>query len=74
MYEEASQVTNDAVGVGSIRTVASSCAEQKVMDIIAVVKNGVIAEKGRHDLLIKIDGGVYTSICKCFAYKPGCIL
>lgn len=31
MYEEASQVANDAVG--SIRTVASFCAEEKVMDI-----------------------------------------
>ncbi|KAL2535201.1 ABC transporter B family member 4 [Forsythia ovata] len=31
MYEEASQVANDAVG--SIRTVASFCAEEKVMEI-----------------------------------------
>ena len=31
MYEEASQVANDAVG--SIRTVASFCAEKKVMDM-----------------------------------------
>ncbi|KAF3967837.1 hypothetical protein CMV_008211 [Castanea mollissima] len=31
MYEEASQVANDAVG--SIRTVASFCAEKKVMDL-----------------------------------------
>lgn len=31
MYEEASQVANDAVG--SIRTVASFCAENKVMDL-----------------------------------------
>ncbi|KAK0581419.1 hypothetical protein LWI29_013583 [Acer saccharum] len=31
MYEEASQVANDAVG--SIRTVASFCAEEKVMDL-----------------------------------------
>ncbi|KAJ7954439.1 ABC transporter B family protein [Quillaja saponaria] len=31
MYEEASQVANDAVS--SIRTVASFCAEQKVMDL-----------------------------------------
>ena len=44
MYEEASQVANDAVG--SIRTVASFCAEQKVMDMYqkkceAPMKNGV---------------------------------
>ena len=31
MYEEASQVASDAVG--SIRTVASFCAEKKVMDM-----------------------------------------
>ncbi|KMS95115.1 hypothetical protein BVRB_012190 [Beta vulgaris subsp. vulgaris] len=44
MYEEASQVANDAVG--SIRTVASFCAENKVMDLYkkkceAPVKSGV---------------------------------
>lgn len=31
MYEDASQVANDAVG--SIRTVASFCAEKKVMEM-----------------------------------------
>lgn len=31
MYEEASQVANDAVG--SIRTVSSFCAEEKVMEL-----------------------------------------
>lgn len=31
MYEEANQVANDAVG--SIRTVASYCAEEKMMDL-----------------------------------------
>ncbi|OVA18948.1 ABC transporter [Macleaya cordata] len=44
MYEEASQVANDAVG--SIRTVASFCAEQKVMDLYqkkceAPMKHGI---------------------------------
>lgn len=44
MYEEASQVANDAVG--SIRTVASFCSEEKVMDLYekkceAPLKNGV---------------------------------
>lgn len=44
MYEDASQVANDAVG--SIRTVASFCAEKKVMDLYqkkceAPVKNGI---------------------------------
>lgn len=31
IYEEASQVANDAIG--SIRTIASFCAEKKVMDM-----------------------------------------
>ena len=44
MYEEASQVANDAVG--GIRTVASFCAEKKVMDLYqkkcdAPMKQGV---------------------------------
>ncbi|OAY74070.1 ABC transporter B family member 4, partial [Ananas comosus] len=53
MYEEASQVANDAVG--SIRTVASFCAERKVMSIYAEkcdapmqqgVRQGVISGLG----------------------------
>ncbi|KAG8385354.1 hypothetical protein BUALT_Bualt03G0034400 [Buddleja alternifolia] len=31
-------------------------------DIIAVVKNGVISEKGRHDSLMKIKDGTYASL------------
>ncbi|XP_030947941.1 ABC transporter B family member 11-like [Quercus lobata] len=31
-------------------------------DVIAVVKNGVIAEKGKHDNLIRIKDGFYTSL------------
>ncbi|KAH7568643.1 hypothetical protein ACOSQ2_011985 [Xanthoceras sorbifolium] len=34
----------------------------KNADIIAVVKNGVIAEKGRHDVLMKITDGAYASL------------
>ncbi|KAJ7947232.1 ABC transporter B family protein [Quillaja saponaria] len=34
----------------------------KNADMIAVVKNGVIAEKGRHDVLMKINDGVYASL------------
>ncbi|XP_054801842.1 ABC transporter B family member 21-like [Prosopis cineraria] len=44
MYEEASQVANDAVG--SIRTVASFCAEEKVMELyrkkcVGPMKSGI---------------------------------
>ncbi|PIN25673.1 Multidrug/pheromone exporter, ABC superfamily [Handroanthus impetiginosus] len=31
-------------------------------DIIAVVKNGVVCEKGRHDVLMKTKDGVYASL------------
>lgn len=31
-------------------------------DVIAVVKNGVIAEKGTHDVLMKITDGAYASL------------
>lgn len=34
----------------------------KNADIIAVVKNGVIAEQGRHDALMKITDGAYASL------------
>ncbi|XP_048141171.1 ABC transporter B family member 9-like isoform X4 [Rhodamnia argentea] len=34
----------------------------KHADIIAVVKNGVIAEQGRHDTLMKITDGAYASL------------
>lgn len=53
MYEEASQVANDAVG--GIRTVASFCAEEKVMEIYrrkcegplkAGIKQGLISGIG----------------------------
>ncbi|KAL5992050.1 hypothetical protein ACLOJK_012963 [Asimina triloba] len=45
MYEEASQVANDAVS--GIRTVASFCAEQKAMDVYkrkceAPKRNGIL--------------------------------
>lgn len=53
MYEEASQVANDAVG--SIRTVASFCAEEKVMKLYKIkcegprktgVKQGLVSGVG----------------------------
>ncbi|KAL1220605.1 ABC transporter B family member 9 [Cardamine amara subsp. amara] len=34
----------------------------KNADVIAVVKNGVIVEKGRHERLMKISGGAYASL------------
>ncbi|XP_040374774.1 ABC transporter B family member 11 isoform X1 [Rosa chinensis] len=34
----------------------------KGADVIAVVKNGVIAEKGKHESLIRISNGIYASL------------
>ncbi|OMO93902.1 hypothetical protein CCACVL1_06264 [Corchorus capsularis] len=42
--------------------VAHRLSTIKNADIIAVVKNGVIAEKGRHDALMKITDGAYASL------------
>ncbi|KAL5577120.1 hypothetical protein UlMin_018819 [Ulmus minor] len=42
--------------------VAHRLSTIKGADIIAVVKNGEIAEKGRHDVLMKINDGAYASL------------
>ncbi|KAI3894635.1 hypothetical protein MKX03_016799 [Papaver bracteatum] len=42
--------------------VAHRLSSVKGADIIAVVKNGMIIEQGRHDVLMKIENGVYASM------------
>ena len=42
--------------------VAHRLSTIKGADAIAVVKNGVIVEKGRHEILMKITDGVYASL------------
>ncbi|KAF3524829.1 hypothetical protein F2Q69_00049730 [Brassica cretica] len=42
--------------------VAHRLSTIKNADVIAVVKNGVIVEKGKHDTLISIKDGVYASL------------
>ncbi|KAJ8435231.1 hypothetical protein Cgig2_028417 [Carnegiea gigantea] len=42
--------------------VAHRLSTIKNADVIAVVKNGVIAEKGKHETLIRIKAGVYASL------------
>ncbi|KAH7854639.1 hypothetical protein Vadar_016230 [Vaccinium darrowii] len=42
--------------------VAHRLSTIKNADVIAVVKNGMIVEKGRHDNLIKINDGFYSSL------------
>ncbi|WCJ22614.1 ABC transporter B family member 11 [Euphorbia peplus] len=56
MYEEASQVANDAVG--SIRTVASFCAEEKVMDLYKKKCEGPMQSGIRQGLVSGIGFGV----------------
>ncbi|XP_006644534.3 ABC transporter B family member 9-like isoform X1 [Oryza brachyantha] len=42
--------------------VAHRLSTIKGADMIAVIKDGSIAEKGKHDSLIRINGGVYASL------------
>ncbi|XP_020415794.1 ABC transporter B family member 11 isoform X2 [Prunus persica] len=56
MYEEASQVANDAVG--SIRTVASFCAEEKVMDLYRRKCEGPTEAAKRQGLISGIGFGI----------------
>ncbi|CAK7350307.1 unnamed protein product, partial [Dovyalis caffra] len=42
--------------------VAHRLATIKGADVVAVVKNGMIAEKGKHDVLMKITDGAYASL------------
>ncbi|KAJ7955339.1 ABC transporter B family protein [Quillaja saponaria] len=56
LYEEASQVANDAVG--SIRTVASFCAEEKVMELYQKKCEGPIKKGIRQGLISGIGFGL----------------
>ncbi|KAJ8898766.1 hypothetical protein K2173_005085 [Erythroxylum novogranatense] len=56
MYEEASQVANDAVG--SIRTVASFCAEEKVMELYKTKCEGPMKTGIRQGMISGIGFGV----------------
>ncbi|KAK9268100.1 hypothetical protein L1049_010539 [Liquidambar formosana] len=63
---ESERVVQDALDTVMVNrttvVVAHRLTTIKGADIIAVVKNGVIAEKGRHDVLMKITGGAYASL------------
>ncbi|CAA2959744.1 ABC transporter B family member 11-like [Olea europaea subsp. europaea] len=60
MYEEASQVANDAVG--SIRTVASFCAEEKVMNMYKLKCEGPMRNGIRQGLISGIGFGLSFSL------------
>ncbi|KAF8039437.1 hypothetical protein BT93_B1851 [Corymbia citriodora subsp. variegata] len=63
---ESERVVQDALdrAVANRTTVvvAHRLSTIKGADLIAVVKNGVIAEKGKHEALIKIENGIYASL------------
>ncbi|KAK7282237.1 hypothetical protein RIF29_10865 [Crotalaria pallida] len=64
--EESQHIVQDALDRVSVNrttvVVAHRLTTIRGADIIAVMKNGVVVEKGRHDVLIKIDDGVYASM------------
>ncbi|GJS38632.1 ABC transporter B family member 21-like protein [Tanacetum coccineum] len=63
---ESEKVVQDALDKVMVNrttfVVAHRLTTIKGADLIAVVKNGVIVEKGKHDDLINIDGGFYASL------------
>ncbi|KAL5705493.1 ABC-type xenobiotic transporter [Ranunculus cassubicifolius] len=68
MYEEASQVASDAVG--SIRTIASFCAEEKVMQLYEMKCKGPLRTGIRQGLVSGIGYGV--SFCLLFCVNATC--
>lgn len=69
MYEEASQVASDAVG--SIRTVASFCAEQSVMDAYQAKCRGPLSHGERQGIISGLGYGfsflvLYSTFALCF--------
>ncbi|KAM0987959.1 hypothetical protein ACFX13_012191 [Malus domestica] len=70
MYEEASQVANDAVG--SIRTIASFCAEEKVVELYQRKCEGLIKTGIRQSLISGIGFGLSLflqfSVFACIFY------
>lgn len=63
---ESERIVQDALDTVMVNrttvVVAHRLTTIKGADIIAVVKNGVIAEKGNHDSLMKISNGAYASL------------
>ncbi|GFZ04458.1 ATP binding cassette subfamily B4 [Actinidia rufa] len=64
MYEEASQVANDAVG--SIRTVASFCAEEKVMVLYKKKCEGPMKTGIRQGLLVDDGKTTFSDVFRVF--------
>lgn len=75
MYEEASQVANDAVG--SIRTVASFCAEEKVMEMYQRKCEGPVKQGVRLGMVSGAGLGIGNGANYCasaFCFYIGAVL
>lgn len=74
--ERAVQKALDRLMVGRTTLVVSHrLSSIKDADLIAVLSNGVIVEKGRHETLLKIKGGFYASLVAPYttsssSYRP----
>lgn len=71
---ESEKVVQDALDqamVGKTTVlVAHSLSTIKGADLIAVVKNGMIAEKGNHESLINMNDGIYASLIVSYSGAP----
>ncbi|PRQ39669.1 putative xenobiotic-transporting ATPase [Rosa chinensis] len=71
---ESERVVQDALDRvmvdGTTVVVAHRLSTIKGADLIAVVKNGVIAEKGKHETLINIMDGIYASLVALHMQLP----
>jgi len=63
---ESERVVQDALDKVMVNrttvVVAHRLSTIKNADLIAVVKNGIIVEKGKHETLINVGGGFYASL------------
>lgn len=75
MYEQASQVASDAVG--SIRTIASYCVEDKVVDMYQNKCEGPIKTGVRLGIVSGVSYGIGVSsifLFNCFIFYIGSVL
>lgn len=71
---ESERVVQDALDQVTVNrttiVVAHRLSTIKGADLIAVVKNGVIAEKGKHEELLGIKDGTYASLLALHSRNP----
>jgi ATP-binding cassette subfamily B (MDR/TAP) protein 1 len=69
---ESERVVQDALDRVMVSTVivAHRLSTIQGADVIAVVRNGMIIEKGRHDTLMNVEGGAYASLVALHSAAP----